>query len=335
MKKILLNGNMPYFKANLHCHTVISDGTKTPEEIKEMYKEHGYSIVAYTDHNVLLDHSDLNDGDFLALNAFEMDINQRGENPCSAKTCHLCFIALKPDNLTQFCYHRSAYLSGNAPKYRDLIRFDETKPDFVREYTPDCINEMIAEGRKNSFFVTYNHPTWSQENYKDYTAYHGMNAMEICNYGCVESGYPDYNEKEYDDILKNGERIFCTATDDNHNGRNDSFGGFTMINAENLEYTTITDALEKGNFYASEAPLISEVWYCDGKIGINCSPAREIRLNTAIRRSQIKYTVGDERVTSAVFDVKDSDGYVRITVTDAEGKHANTNAYFVDELMKD
>lgn len=329
MKKILLNDALPFYKANLHCHSTISDGTKTPHELKELYKQMGYSVIAYTDHDVLIDHSDLCDAEFVALNGYEMEINEEKTPWHAAKTCHMCYIALEQTNLTQVCYHRTAYLFGNAPEYRDRIRFDDTKPDFVRSYTPACINEMIAEGRKNGFFVTYNHPAWSLEDYRDYGAYHGMCAMEICNYGCVESGYPDYNEKEYDDMLRGGEKIFCVATDDNHNYRNDSFGGFTMINVETLSYASIAKALSQGDFYASQGPILHSLWYEDGKLVVRCENASEIRLNTAVRRTDV---VRDEKLTGAEFDVCDSDGYVRITVTDASGKHANTNAYFLSDL---
>lgn len=332
MKKILIDSNKPHFKANLHCHSTISDGTKTPEELKEMYIREGYSIIAYTDHDVLIDHSDLCDDKFLALNGFEMEINEDGEPFSLIKTCHLCFIALEQSNLNQICYHRTNYLFGNAPKYREIIKFDKSKPDFVREYTPECINEIISEGRKNGFFVTYNHPSWSLENLENYGKYKGMNAMEICNYGCFESGYDDYNEKEYDDILRGGQEIFCIATDDNHNYRNDSFGGFTVINAEKLEYNTITEALSNGKFYASQGPEIHELWYEDGKIGIKCSAAAKIALNTGIRRTEIVYAEAGEELTSAVFGVGEQDNYVRITVTDETGRHANTNAYFVKDL---
>lgn len=337
MKRILLDSKKNFYKANLHCHSTVSDGRKTPEELKNMYKEQGYSAIAYTDHDVLLDHSELSDDEFIALNGYEMEINgepEEGKGWDEAKVCHLCYVALEPDNLTQVCYHRSWYLFGNAPSYRDQIKFDDSKPDFVRKYTPECINEMIAEGRNNGFFVTYNHPAWSLENLNDYGAYKGMNAMEICNYGCFEAGWDDYNEKEYDDLLRAGRKIFCISTDDNHNSRNDSFGGFTMINTDALEYKKLTDALLNGDFYASQGPEIYELWYEDGKIGIKCSDAAKVVLNTGKRRAAVVYATGDTPVTEAVFDVHDTDGYVRITVTDASGKHANTNAYFVEDLKK-
>lgn len=316
----------------MHCHSVVSDGTKTPEELKQLYKAHGYSVIAYTDHDALIDHSDLTDDGFLALNGLEMEINPTQRCEYGPRCCHLCFIALEPDNLNQVCYHRTDYMFANAPKYRDRIKFDSSKPDFVREYTPECINKMISEGRSNGFFVTYNHPAWSLETLNEYGKYRGMNAMEICNFGCVEAGYTDYNEKEYDEILRGGERIFCIAADDNHNYRNDSFGGFTVINCEKLAYRSVTSALENGSFYASEAPEIKELWYENGKIGIECSAAVCIRLNTGTTRAEAVYGSVEDPLTSAVFNVNTDDKYVRITVIDLSGKHANTNAYFTDTL---
>lgn len=334
MKKVLLDEKLKYFKANLHCHTTVSDGGKAPEEVKKMYVEQGYSAIAFTDHDVLVPHPELNDDGFIALNGYEMEINEEAAEPAAYKTCHLCFIALSPDNITQHCYHREKYLFCNAPNYRGVIKFDTSKPDYERHYTPECINDIIAENRNNGFFVTYNHPAWSLESYNDYTAYHGMHAMEVVNYSSLEQGFPEHNDKEYDDMLRNGERIFCTATDDNHNYASDSFGSFTMINAEALEYTALTDALVRGSFYASEAPEIYGLVYCDGKIKIKCSPAATIRLSTGVRRAESRYPTADSELTEAEFDVHDTDNYIRITVTDAAGKNAYTSAYFVDELNK-
>ena len=45
-----------YKRQNLHCHTVVSDGDLTPEQVKEAYMGQGYSIVAFTDHNKYCKH---------------------------------------------------------------------------------------------------------------------------------------------------------------------------------------------------------------------------------------------------------------------------------------
>ena len=73
MKKYLLPETGEFYKANLHCHSTVSDGKWTPERIKEEYTKRGYSVIAYTDHNVLLDHQDLTDDNFVALNGVEID----------------------------------------------------------------------------------------------------------------------------------------------------------------------------------------------------------------------------------------------------------------------
>ena len=56
MKKYLLPQNGKFFKANLHSHSTFSDGALTPEEMKNAYKEQGYSIIAYTDHDLMFHH---------------------------------------------------------------------------------------------------------------------------------------------------------------------------------------------------------------------------------------------------------------------------------------
>ncbi len=70
-KKYLISNTGNWYKANLHCHTTVSDGRFTPEEIKELYKSRGYSIVGYSDHFTLTPHIDLKDKDFLLITAHE------------------------------------------------------------------------------------------------------------------------------------------------------------------------------------------------------------------------------------------------------------------------
>lgn len=64
-----------FYKANLHCHSNISDGKLSPEELKKAYREHGYSVLAITDHDAIFSHNELNEDDFLTLTSYEMEIN--------------------------------------------------------------------------------------------------------------------------------------------------------------------------------------------------------------------------------------------------------------------
>lgn len=347
MKKILIpevSGKMHHYRANLHCHSSISDGKKSVEELKDFYKSHGYSILAYTDHNVYLLHNDLTDDDFLALNGVEFDVSSPMQERFGFfQTCHINMIAYEPDNDVNVCYDSQYPLWGNAEKYREF-----QKPlggvDYKRSYNAACISDIMKRGRENGFFVTYNHPTWSLEFYPEFTSYKNMDAMEIVNFGCVMAGYDDDNGHCYEDMLRTGSRIFCIATDDNHNWRADdspecdSFGGATVIAAPKLEYRAVTEALKNGLFYATSGtsthngPEIKSLVYEDGTVTIRTSPCRTICYMPNSRACRINAARDGETVTEATFKVADGERWFRLTATDREGYKAYTNAYFPDSL---
>ncbi|MEE1042932.1 MAG: hypothetical protein UH854_03105 [Clostridia bacterium] len=216
------------------------------------------------------------------------------------------------------------------------VKFDEALPDYERNYDLECMNDMLKTFLEKGFFVTYNHPKWSLETYELYMQLENMHAMEICNGGSTANGYEDRNSKEYDDMLRGGKKIYCIAADDAHmRGTVDAFGGFTMIKADKLEYKTITDALVNGNFYASEGPIINQLWYEDGKVYVTFEPAREAFITKGVRLHRGSRVIGEngELITQASFDVGEDDIYFRITVEGPDGRRAYTNAYFIDDII--
>ncbi len=336
MKKYLLPETGQFYKANLHSHSTVSDGTLSPAEMKALYKSRGYAVLACTDHEIMVPHHDLTDEDFVMLTGFELGFDEGWRpNFLHARVCDLCMIALDPENDVQPCFNRTYF----SDEKRALIHFDETEPDFIKEYNADCINEAIRIAREKGFFVTYNHPKWSLERYEQYTKYKGMNAMEICNYSSFIDGYDEYNGGVYDDLLRQGKRIFAIGTDDNHNRRDpkgrmwDSFGAFTMIKADSLDYRSITNALVKGNFYASQGPEIHGLWLEDDVLHVECSPADKVVCTVDQRRCMSRYGENGAPATHVTFELKPDDVYFRVTVIDGHGLHADTNAYFTDEVL--
>ena len=342
MKKYLLPKNGNFYKANMHCHTTISDGGLTPEQIKEGYMKHGYSIVAFTDHHLFIRHNDLSDENFLALNGYEVDVTEPGaEKPWfRRKTCHLCFIALDPDIEYQPVFHRSKFLTKFLENNPDA-KFDDSRPDYVKVYSAEGVNDMIKKAKEAGFYVTYNHPTWSLEQYPEYIGYEGMDAMELLNFHCFAAGYDEYNPHAYEDLLKAGRRIAAVYSDDCHS-RNfedvmtDLCGGFVMIKADKLEYKTITDAMKRGDYYASMGPEIKDAYIEDGKLYVKTTPVRQICMNYGYRAKGIVKAQKGETVTEAVFDVRldvaeAENTYFRISLIDSEGNRADTRAYFFDE----
>ena len=131
MRKYILSESGSFYKANLHCHTTCSDGKLTPEEIKALYMKNGYSIVAYSDHNVLIDHSELTDDRFLALTAVEIDLNKKSDLPASFNPCyHINFFAPEPSADTIPCFN---------PEY---IRYNKALIDSQKYFgTPDYVRD--------------------------------------------------------------------------------------------------------------------------------------------------------------------------------------------------
>jgi len=214
MKQYLLPQNGNFYKANLHCHTNLSDGVLSQEQVKEIYQEHGYSVVAFTDHELLFPVDHLADEAFLPLNGVELSVNEKERMDTTGKKVHLCCIAMEPDNHYTPCYHSKKYCWGNLEENRRLAKPVPGLPDFEREYSAEGINAIIAEAKRLGFFVTYNHPKWSLETPDDYCKYQGLDAMEICNFACHTLGYEEYNPEIYDALLRKGNRLYCIAADD-------------------------------------------------------------------------------------------------------------------------
>lgn len=325
------------YKANLHCHSVFSDGKKTPEELKEMYKRHGYSILAITDHETPKSHSYLSDSEFLALTGYETYV--RPSSNCKydvyAKEIHLNLFARDPENETIICYNPKYCKYMTAEQKEQLKKVGSQR---TREYTVEYINELIQTARENGYLVAYNHPWWSMEAEADVLSYEGYFSMEMCNYSSYLLGRLEYNAALYDKMLNSGKRVFCHSADDNHNGAEegspscDSFGGFTMIMPEEFTYDSVIDAMEKGEMYSSMGPEIKEVSMEGNKIHIECSEVEKILVFTGNKAPKRKFAPINETITSADFEIDDRAKFVRVSVVDKFGRAADTRGFFRDEL---
>ncbi len=345
MKQYLLPKNGKFYKANLHHHTVLSDGEMGVEETKKAYMEKGYSIVAFTDHEVIIPHNDLSDENFLAITSFEIQVNPKKPaiNWSYTKACHMNFYAKDKNNLICPAFDPK-YLNCNWLAHTKEYATEEMyKHTTDRDHTTECFNKMIKEANEAGFLVSYNHPVWNRHNYLDYSGLKGLWAVECYNSGCAWGNLED-SITPVDDINALGERVVPIATDDTHY-RRDAFGGWTMIKADNLEYDTILKAMEKGDLYASTGPEINELYLEDGVLHVKCSPAKIISFSTE-RRYGRRWVAENEPLTQAELDINHyfdtSRGVVsdmgvpffRITITDFEGKKAYSRAYYVDEILE-
>lgn len=339
MKQFLLPEEGRFYKACLHLHSTDSDGKVTPADIKKMYMEKGYSIVAYTDHEVIIPHNDLRDENFLPITGAEIAVNKQipGLPGRYSKQYHINLLSFDPYRTETSVFTRSYVCWPSSIPY---ISEKMNATEYPRKYTNECVNDIIRIAREEGFLVALNHPGLSGQNYPDYAELKGFWGVEVFNTGSVGLGRVE-TEQPLIDFLEINERVFPLATDDMHT-KSGAFGGWVMLKAPALEYSVVMDSLEKGDFYSSTGPEIHALYLEDETLVVECSEASLIRVNTERRLSMIK-TATDEPLTRVCFDMHPyfegsfkknmpCKPYFRITVQDAVGNRAYTRAYFVDEL---
>lgn len=336
MKKNLLPLKNAY-KANMHMHTTVSDGRMTPEETKQAYLDAGYSIVAFTDHEVIVPQNCLRDENFLPITSYEVAVTENacGRGAVDARTYHINLYAKNPEQTFSSAFTASRVLKQS----KSFIPKEMENFECPKKYSADCINSIIEQARKEGFLVSYNHPVWSLQNCEDYGELKGLWGVEVHNTGCVRNGYVD-TPQPLEDLLRKGERVFPLATDDAHS-MNDCFGGWLWVLADRLEYGDVMEALEKGDFYASTGPQIQEISLDGNLLTVRTSAAVSIDLATDCR-IYMRRRNSENEITEAVFDLtrwfENAEKarhapYFRLTVQDASGKYAWSRAYFLDELV--
>ncbi len=348
MKRYIISPKLNWYRANMHCHTTVSDGHFTPEEIKEVYQEMGYSIVAYSDHELIRDHSDLSDESFLAITAseysiddckpsFELPGKDNSEEWCVRKVMHLGVYSKDPHNVFHPATDNTLFDMWWRAQGRDIgtIACD----DYHREYTVDSINEMVKRLNDNGFLVSLNHPNWSLNDMNDYLNIKGLWGLEILNYATERATGAEYCPYIYDHMVRAGDyNLFCVMGDDNHNpsgSLEESFGGSTFIGASSLDYGTVMEALESGSFYCASGknpPRIHSLYVEDGMLKIDCTPATDI-IVTGLGRSYCHQPTNGEEIAHAEFKLEPKDVMFRVTVRDKYGNNAHTHYYKVEDFL--
>lgn len=328
-----------FYKASLHTHTNISDGSYSPEEVKKGYMEQGYSIVAYTDHEVLVSHQELSDENFLALTAYELSINENTVERLHPyeKCYHFNCYSSKPElEISPVFSIKEVWLE----KSKKYISEEQLKIDFDLKYNNETVTKMIKKLNESGFLVCYNHPSWSMSGYEDYSFIDGLWGIEVFNGG---GGYGGNVESitPFEYLLMQKKNVYPIAADDMHYW-NEAFLGFTMIKSPSLTYEDVFEALKKGNFYSSEGPIITSLMLEGKTLHIECSECRSVIVSTPIRK---KVNVRGEKITKCEIDLSyffdnyeaivnsNIEPYFRVTIVDSQGRNAYTKAYFIKDYI--
>lgn len=325
------------YKANLHCHSTLSDGALEPAQLVAAYKEHGYQILAITDHEATYDHTAFSTSDFLMLTGYEAYIRPSANCVYDrfAPEVHMNLLAKDPHNTTLVAFDPPycKYMPQETAKAR--IQAGDIGP---RKYNTDYVCKFIQAARDAGYLVTYNHPCWSMEREEDILSYDGIFSLEIFNSSAMIENGCECNLALYDKFLRNGKFVYCHGADDNHNKKpfddfmSDSFKSWTMIMAPELTYQAVSRALENGDFYASTGPRIEALVFEGKTVRLECSPAQKIYMHMSPKKSLCVYHSDGSQVMSADFEIPDDAAFVYFSVFAENGTSAHTRGFTRKEL---
>lgn len=325
MKIELLPQSGIFYKANLHCHTNISDGAQSPEEVKELFKSLGYSAVCYTDHEVLISHKELCDDEFIALHGYEVAVKQDITKSTGRfmPVYHFNMIAESPDNLIMpRCFVNNPSMAGQSKEwFAKFAPYNANDTIDKTVYSIEWLNDYLTAVKSAGFLITYNHPQWSIQNCNDYLGLEGLHGIEVINGGCI--GVNDCTSIHMEQMLRYGMDVVPVGGDDNH-GKSTCGLAWTMIKANELTYDALIEAYRNGDCYASNGPEIHELYIEDGKIIVKSSDAKYIVLCSEGRHTELARNTNE-----AAFNyVPENFGkYFRIEVRDHNGCYAFSRAY--------
>ncbi len=319
----LLKKSGPFYKANLHSHTIISDGHMTPEQMRDWYKANGYSILAITDHSKYFAYPELQQKDFLMIAGFEAS-NMICPDPCSKtlkyKVCHMNFLAKDPET---------------------SVLIEEP-----HVYETGVINRYIAAMKKNGWFCTLNHPGWSLQPTEEVTGIQGIDAFEVYNHVSSLLDNNGDGQAQYALYLNSGYHAYAIATDDNHAGFDedgkisvacdDTCGGYIMISMPELSYPCFVEAFENGRFYASTGAEFRELYIDEEKdlLVLDSTPVQHVLVKGVHTLRAVKLHARENSITHAEIPlepIRKAEPFFRLEIITSDRKCAYSQPYYFDE----
>ncbi len=282
-------------KINLHTHTTVSDGHRTPAEAAAIYRAAGYDALAITDHWVYTPAGELEG--LAIISGCEYDITGPEQ----------------PGGLPEV-YHIVALDCARDPGLtRDMFAGIRSG---VRGRARAIIHAIHAAGG----IAVLAHPAWSLNTPDAMLRIGDYDATEIYN-SVSDWGMSDrpYSGLLIDEAATAGLRVPLLATDDTHYYDGDHGRGFVAVEAEVYEAVGLGECIRRGTFYASMGPEVHMERVSADEVELTCTPAVKLAF-----LSNGVWTAGrmvrGEGITSATYRLKPHETFLRAEVTDAEGR---------------
>ena len=299
----LLKKNGKFYKANLHCHTTLTDGKMTPEEVKDYYLKNGYNIVAFTDHSKYAYHKNLLSEDFLPIAGFEaawtcLDPDTKN---LKFKLCHINFLASDPENAVVIP-ESHAYDTLNHPGWS--------------LQTSEEINALTGlDG-----FEVYNHGSQVNDNNGESQGYW---ARYLNNGSHAYAVAADDNHSGYDAEGRVGPA-------------DNTLGGYVFISMPELTYDNFIDAFRNGRFYASTGVEIKELYIDEetDELVLSCSPVRQVIVKGVHTVPAVRLNgYGDDYTCARIplKQIREKEPFFHLELRTTDGKTAYSQPYYFNE----
>jgi hypothetical protein len=290
-----------FWRGNLHTHSTLSDGYRTPEEVGALYRAMGYDFLALTDH---------------FLESFDWPIADTRPLRGDGFTTLIGAELHAPETESGSLWH---ILAVGLPL------------DFARPAESETAPMLARRALDAGAFVAIAHPGFYALTVNDALTLGDVDAVEVFNATSI-----DHNDRPdgwylLDILAGMGKRFSACATDDAHFHpyRADCGLGWVMVKATHNEPEALLEALKAGDYYASTGPQLHDVRIESGdRLFVRCSPAARIFVTGTGYRAQEAHGHG---ITEAEFRLNAlRSPYFRVTVRDAAGRRAWTSPVWLE-----
>jgi len=347
---------LKWYKGNTHTHSYWSDGDDFPEMIIDWYKAHGYHFLCLSDHNSIAEGEKWQP---VPLHPFRQQrfkdyLQKFGEQWVRYKkdSAGQIFVKLKTfeeysslfDEKNRFLMVRAEELTDGIPgkpvhigtvNIKELIKPQGGKT--VAEVMQNNLNEIYAQRQRTGqiMFAHINHPNfkWAIK-LEDMMELKGERFFEVYNGHPSVHNYGDSTtmstEELWDKLLvhniKQGKPLlYALATDDAHNhgefrvelsnpGR-----GWIMVRAGILTATSLIEAMERGDFYATTGVELNDVSFQNNILEIQVNPAEGITYTIQFWGAKKNEEKGGQLLKEikgviGMYKLRDNDLYVRAKI---------------------
>ncbi len=313
-----------WFKGNIHSHSTLSDGKKTPEELVESYRIGGYAFLSISDHELFTDLSNLDREDFILLPSIERKMVRENKPYMDWKGYHFGGIQGSNNTIQQAAQTPLSHgTSFEIPVAKEGEHIEEAQK---------MINMLNDTGN----IVILNHPQWSRLELEDFEKLEGLCGIEIYNsFAAVDGDDEGAGAAYWDSLLRKGARIWGIAADDTHSRRSDNHikselkQGWIVVKAPSLSKEAIILAIEEGSFYSSTGPEILSFEVKNNVVSVTCSEVNKIEFITYEHHGHTEWAQG-ESLTEASYKLNGDEKYVRVVCVELNGKTAWSNPIFLD-----